>query len=221
MKVQRLLEGRYLLDGGAYFSVDTQRCGAYQRAALVWGPALIERNTVIMAEWNSCDTNIYNSTTCNNQVFNNHNYEYDYNCKYKYSNSKYYWEVITIYRSVTWIKALSRPWIKTIQYCLVPISGFGQTIGTTTHFLRHCRDYHCARHIVFEKIKSIDSNISEQNKVLLKKYLLFGANMLNSDKTKYLLVSETAFMQSMETSKSINFLQSKLVDQILSVIIML
>ena len=43
-----------------------------------------------MAEWNSCDTNIYNSTTCNSQVFNNHNYEYDYNCKYKYSNSKYY-----------------------------------------------------------------------------------------------------------------------------------
>ena len=108
---------------------------------------------------------------------------------------------------------------KTIQYCLVPISGFGQTIETTTHFLRHCPDYHCARHIVFEKIKSIDSNISEQNKVSLRRYLLFGANMLNSDKTKYLLVSDIAFMQSTETFKSLNFVESKLADQILSVII--
>ena len=172
-----------------------------------------------MAEWNSCDTNIYNSTTCNNQVFHNHNSEYDYNCKYKYSNSKYYWEIITICKSVTWIEALSRPWIKTIQYCLVPISGFGQTIETTTHFLRHCPDYHRARHIVFEKNKNIDSNISEQNKVSLKRYLLFGANMLNSDKTKYLLVSDIAFMQSTETFKSLNFLESKLADQILSIII--
>ena len=107
----------------------------------------------------------------------------------------------------------------TIHDCLVPISGFSQTIKTTTHFLRHFPDYHCARHIGFEKIKSIDSNISEQNKVSLNRYLLIGANMLNSDKMKYLLASEIAFMQSMERSKPPNFLESKLADQMLSVII--
>ena len=30
-----LLEGRRLLEGGAYFNVDNQRRGAYQRAALI------------------------------------------------------------------------------------------------------------------------------------------------------------------------------------------
>ena len=29
LEMQRLLEGRLLLEEGAYFNVDTQRCGAY------------------------------------------------------------------------------------------------------------------------------------------------------------------------------------------------
>ena len=29
LEVRRLLEGRHLLEGGAYFNVDTQRPGAY------------------------------------------------------------------------------------------------------------------------------------------------------------------------------------------------
>ena len=75
--------------------------------------------------------------------------------------------------------------------CLDPIPGFfGQGIEATTHFILHCPDYHCARDVVFEKIMSIDSNISQQVKVPLTKYLLFGANMLNSDKIKSLLVPE-------------------------------
>ena len=42
------LERRRLSEGGAYFNVNTQRCGAYWRAVLVWGPALIRRNTLII-----------------------------------------------------------------------------------------------------------------------------------------------------------------------------
>ena len=42
----RLLEGKHLLEGGAYFNVDTLRCSAYQREDLIWGPALIRGNTV-------------------------------------------------------------------------------------------------------------------------------------------------------------------------------
>ena len=37
---------RRLLEGSAYFNLDTQRCSAYYRAALIWGPALIRGNTV-------------------------------------------------------------------------------------------------------------------------------------------------------------------------------
>ena len=35
LEVRRLLERRRLLEGGAYFNVDTKRCGAYQRAVLI------------------------------------------------------------------------------------------------------------------------------------------------------------------------------------------
>ena len=44
--MRRLLEGRRLLERGTYFNVDTQRCDAYQRAALICGAALIRGNTV-------------------------------------------------------------------------------------------------------------------------------------------------------------------------------
>ena len=46
LEVWRLLEGGRLLERGAYFNVDTQKCDAYQRAALIWDPALIRGNTV-------------------------------------------------------------------------------------------------------------------------------------------------------------------------------
>ena len=34
------------MKGGVYFNMDTQKCGTYQRAVLIWGPALIRENTV-------------------------------------------------------------------------------------------------------------------------------------------------------------------------------
>ena len=43
----RLLEGRYLLEGGAYFNVGTQKCGAYKRAVLIIEALLIRGNTGI------------------------------------------------------------------------------------------------------------------------------------------------------------------------------
>ena len=35
--MRRLLEGKRLLKGSAYFDVNTQKCGVYQRAALIRG----------------------------------------------------------------------------------------------------------------------------------------------------------------------------------------
>ena len=37
--MQLLSEGRCLLEGGAYFNVETQRCDAYLTAALISDPA--------------------------------------------------------------------------------------------------------------------------------------------------------------------------------------
>ena len=45
--MRRFLEGKRVLEGGAYFIVDTQRCSAYQREALIWDPTLIRGNTVL------------------------------------------------------------------------------------------------------------------------------------------------------------------------------
>ena len=42
---------RRLLEGDAYFNVDTQMCDAYSRAVLIWGPALITGNTVIVGSF--------------------------------------------------------------------------------------------------------------------------------------------------------------------------
>ena len=49
--MRRLLQGRRFLEGGAYFNVNTQRCGAYQRGAFIWGPVLIRRN-MVFADYN-------------------------------------------------------------------------------------------------------------------------------------------------------------------------
>ena len=50
--MRHLLKGKRLLEGGAYFPVDTQRCGAYYTAALIGDPVLIRgiRYTVTFSE---------------------------------------------------------------------------------------------------------------------------------------------------------------------------
>ena len=68
--------------------------------------------------------------------------------------------------------------LKQLHDFLDSVSGFDQRTQATMHFLLHCPDYHCARHIVFDKTKSIDSNISQQIKMLLTKYFLIGANII-------------------------------------------
>ena len=44
--MQRLLQGKHLLEGGTYFNEKTQRCGANNRAALIADQVLIRGNTV-------------------------------------------------------------------------------------------------------------------------------------------------------------------------------
>ena len=42
--------------------------------------------------------------------------------------------------------------------CVNPISSCSQAIETSTHFLLHCSNYHCARQILFRKVKKQKSN---------------------------------------------------------------
>ena len=106
--------------------------------------------------------------------------------------------------------------LKQLHDFLDSISGFDQRTQATMHFLLHCPDYHCARHIVFDKTKSIDSNISQQIKMLLTKYFLIGANMI---KPNTFLVAEFDFNQSTERfNHPPNFFKSKSWDQMLSFI---
>ena len=54
------------------------------------------------------------------------------------------------------------------------ICSCGQEIEISTYFLLHCSNYHCARQILFEKVKKIDSSILNRNDQVITKLLLFG-----------------------------------------------
>ena len=54
------------------------------------------------------------------------------------------------------------------------ICSCGQEIEISTYFLLPCSNYHCARQILFEKVKKIDSSILNQNDQVITKLLLFG-----------------------------------------------
>ena len=64
------------------------------------------------------------------------------------------------------------------QDCLYPICSCGQRIETTTYFLLHCPNFHCAWQTFFEKVNSINSNVLSQNGVSLTKDLVLDSQMI-------------------------------------------
>ena len=73
------------------------------------------------------------------------------------------------------------------QDCVNPICSCGQEIETSTHFLLHCSNYHCARQTLFEKINKIDSNILKQNNQFITKLWSFGNEKLKAAQNKSIL----------------------------------
>ena len=49
------------------------------------------------------------------------------------------------------------------QYCVSPMCYCGQDIETTTHFLLHCPNHHCARKNFFDKINQVSGTILRQS----------------------------------------------------------
>ena len=67
----------------------------------------------------------------------------------------------------------------------------GQDIETTTHFLLHCPNHHCARKTLFHKINQVSGNISRLSDLTVTKILLFGGKKLDFETNKTLLMSGT------------------------------
>ena len=65
------------------------------------------------------------------------------------------------------------------QDCVSPMCYCGQDIETTTHFLLHCPNHHCARKTLFHKINQVSGTILRQNDSTITKILLFGDNKLD------------------------------------------
>ena len=64
----------------------------------------------------------------------------------------------------------------------------GQDIETTTHFLLHCPNHHCARKTLFHKINQVSGTISRQSHSTIAKILLFSNNELDFVKLELLFL---------------------------------
>ena len=63
------------------------------------------------------------------------------------------------------------------QDCVSPMCYCGQDIETTTHFLLHCPNHHCARKTLFHKINQVSGTISRQSDSTITKILLFDDSL--------------------------------------------
>ena len=88
------------------------------------------------------------------------------------------------------------------QDCVNHICSCGKEIETSTHFLLHCSNYHCARQTLFKKIKKINSTILKQKDQVITKLLLFGNEKLKVTQKKSILTSTIEFLQVTERIKT-------------------
>ena len=56
---------------------------------------------------------------------------------------------------------------------------------STTHFLLHCPNHHCARKTLFHKINQVRETISKQSDSTITEILLFGDNKLDFETNSF------------------------------------
>ena len=147
----------------------------------------------VIFEWNSPDINIRNSSSIN--VFKKE--------PLKFIRS----EPISTYNihDTKGLKLLARlrlglshlgdhKFRHNFQDCVSSMCSCGQNIETTTHFLLHCPNHHCARKTLFHKITQVSGTISRQSDSTITKILLFGENKLDLETNKILLMSKIEFI---------------------------
>ena len=74
----------------------------------------------------------------------------------------------------------------------------GQDIETTTHFLLHCPNHHCARKTLIDKINQVSGINLRQSDSTVTKILLSGDNKLDFETNKILLMSTVEFISLTE-----------------------
>ena len=84
------------------------------------------------------------------------------------------------------------------QDCVSPMCYCGQDIETTTHFLLHCPNHHCARKNFFDKINQVSGTILRQSDSTITKILLLGDSKLDLETNKILLMSTIEFISLTE-----------------------
>ena len=84
------------------------------------------------------------------------------------------------------------------QDCVSRMCYCGQDNETTTHFLLHFPNHHCARKTLFDKINQVSGTILRQRDSTITKILLFGDNKLDFETNNVLLMSTIEFISLTE-----------------------
>ena len=153
----------------------------------------------IILEWNKRDVNIRNSAYCN--VFKRVILKFirpEPNQVFDLDNSEGLKFLTRIRLGLS--RLVDHKFRHNFQDCVNSVCSCSQEIESSTHFLLHFSNYHCARQTLFEKVKKIDSSILNQNDQFITKLLLFGE--LKSAQNKSILTSTTEFLQATERFKT-------------------
>ena len=151
----------------------------------------------VISEWNSLDVNIRNSSSIN--VFKKGLLKFIRpvpNFTYNINDSK---GLTLLTRLRLGINDLGdHKFRHNFQDCVSSMCSCGQDIETTTHFLLHCPNHHCARKTFFHKVNQVSGNILRQSNSAITKILLFGDIKLDFETNKILLMSTIEFISLTE-----------------------
>ena len=144
-------------------------------------------------EWNSLDVNIRNSCFIN--VFKKELLKFIRpvpNSTYNINDSK---GLTLLTRLRLGLSHLGdHKFRHNFQDYVSPLRSCGQDIQTTTHFLLHCPNHHCARKTLFHKINQLSVNILRPSDSTITKILLVGDIKLDFETNKILLMPTIEFI---------------------------
>ena len=151
----------------------------------------------VISEWNSFDINIWNSSSIN--AFKKELLKFirpEPSSTYNINDTK---RLKLLTRLRLGLSHLGdHKFRHNFQDCVSPMCYCGQDIETTTHFLLHCPNHHCARKTLFDKINQVSGTILRQSDSTITKILLFGDNKLDFETNKILLMSTIEFISLTE-----------------------
>ena len=151
----------------------------------------------VISEYNSLDVNIRNSSSIN--VFKKELLKFIRpvpNSTYNINDSK---GLTLLTRLRLGLNHLGdHKFRHNFQDCVSSMCSCDQDIETTTHFLLHCPNHHCARKTLFHKINQVSGNILRQSDSAITKILLFGDIKLDFETNKILLMSTIEFISLTE-----------------------